>query len=330
LASSAGAAGQEAASAGRAAVADDGQASARSSGMQAEIDRILLERPPVPVTKPRGYHPAEPAPYMPPDGSEVFDRRCRIAYRPDTGWYLLTFLPETAGEAKRPVLPRWVLPSPELEAVEPQIAPGRGLLCQVSGETTVYKGRAFILLRNVRVERRVRKPAGTAPKTSTPPVRSRPSPESRPAGKAVASAGPAERPTLADDILSGLLARQPGKPVFVPADPGQVAREPSVAPKTGLQTIDEDRGQMRIDRLVAIMPDEAGEWWQARFVADNTLQDQPVRLLPCDKLAQAEKIAAAKKHKTAYFRVTGVMSRYKSREYLLLRKVLEERQMGQF
>ena len=61
----------------------------------------------------------------------------------------------------------------------------------------------------------------------------------------------------------------------------------------------------------------------ARFESDNTLADEPIRLLPCKLLQKA-------KRRGGRLRISGEITRYQGRRYLLLRKVLPERRMGQF
>ena len=89
---------------------------------------------------------------------------------------------------------------------------------------------------------------------------------------------------------------------------------------------------MRIDRLVSFEFDAQDQWWLARFESDNTLQDQPVRLLPCKLLELAEKDTGyhARGQKTYRARVSGVLTRYEGWRYLLLRKLVKEREMGAF
>ena len=285
-----------------------------------DLTRLLLDRPPVPITKPRDAEPLEPKPDLPAPGSAVVKRRCRIAYRPETGWYLLTFLPEQSGEV---VQPRWVLQSEWLAAIEPLMkGPNAPLFC-VSGETTVYRDRAFIFLRNVTV-------IGQSPQLSATAT-TQPKPTDSETEKAITTASqPTDKAAGSQDrILGNLLRDRPGKPIVVAAEPGKVQLAGAVAPTGNREQLSEDRGAMRIDRLVTINP-ESGDWRQVRFISDNTLQDQPMYLLPCKLLEEAEDVITAEKRKTVQLRITGEMTHYKGRRYLLLRKVLREREMGQF
>ena len=288
-----------------------------------QLQKVLLESPEVPITKPRGYVRPVAKPYLPADGSLLVNRRCRIAFRPDTGWYLLTLLPEPGAEVIGKTVPRWVLPSKWLSAVEETLAGKKSAIFRITGETTVYKERAFILLRNLKTERR--EPAAKTPADKPAEVR-------KSASDATDADKPEEEPTRGDEIAAQLLRRRPGRPVDVPSGAGAVAEATSVAPKPASRQLSEDRGEMRIDRLVRFEFDTAEKWWLARFDSDNTLQDQPVRLLPCKMLELAAKETGyhARRQMTYRARVSGVLTSYKGWAYLLLRKVVKEREMGAF
>ena len=85
-----------------------------------------------------------------------------------------------------------------------------------------------------------------------------------------------------------------------------------------------------IDRLVRVVRDADDGWMTVRFESDNTLQDPPMRLLPCRMLERAEQLAAGKARQTDILRVSGEVYQYKGNNYLLLRKVLPQRDMKQF
>ncbi len=220
------------------------------------------------------------------------------------------------------VVPRWVLPSKALEQIESEIARTPGATFRVSGETTVYDDRAFILLKKVSIVR-ARRPS--------PPKRTgdeggtssdvRP-PASKPAEK--------PHPSSPDAIIRELRRDLPGRPILLPSERQEIRRAPSVAPTARVEQLEEDRGEMRIDRLVTVKGDPKGEWMEARFEADNTLQDQPLRLLPCKLLTEAERIVSEEERKIIRLRISGVITEYKNHRYLLLRKVIREREMGQF
>ncbi len=283
-----------------------------------DFSRLLLNRPPVPLSVPREAPLAKVILRQP--GEDIVNRRCRIEYRPETGWYLLTLLPGKPGEL---VQPRWVLPSQWLELVEPHVARQPRQVFEISGEATAYKNRAFIFLHSVALA----KPGGQAVSLAKPAEKPKPAEKS----KAAPKAEPAPKASVTpEEIIRDLRRARPGTPLAVPADAGEVTPIASVAPAADREQLSEDRGNMRIDRLVGLVMDESSEWWEARFVSDNTLQDQPVRLLPCALLEDAERLTARQRSRTVPLRISGQISQYKGRRYLLLRKVFIEHDLGQF
>ncbi len=87
---------------------------------------------------------------------------------------------------------------------------------------------------------------------------------------------------------------------------------------------------MVVNRLVTIVPSQEGEWMEARFVSDNTLREQPIRLLPCRMLEIAERLDAAKTRRVVKFRVSGWTTTYQGRQYMLLRKAMKVPRISRF
>ena len=287
---------------------------------------MLLERPDAPVIKPvNASPPKEPALKLPAPGTMVFDAPCRFRHEPVSGWFVLDFLDTKPAEPVAPaeqaapakivctpkVLPsRWLQKLQEISAEEPRA------VFQVTGEMTVYKKHPYIFIHSVTI------------RSENPQPRPQPSPA---AGETVSATAPAEArgqtSATADTIISRLMRDRPGRPVILPIQPlGRARPEKSVAPAV-MERPSVERGRMVVDRRVRVLPEQAAGWWEARFESDNTLLEPPIRLLPCVKLAGAERIAAAS---GGGLRVSGVITHYRGRAYLLLRKVLPAREMGQF
>jgi hypothetical protein len=292
----------------------------------------LLDRAEVPITRPKDYREKTKAPELPAEGSMLFDRLCRLE-RDASGWMLLTFVND---EDETPEDPRWVLPCRLLEKMEGVAAKTPGVTFRISGESTVYDSRSFLLLRKVTA----RTPS-EPPKPPTPPKPRKapplPAPRAKPAEKPPAKATTqpdksGEAPPSSEDILNQLLKDKPGKPIIPEIESVQdvPVKAPSVAPAPKEKTLPVGRGNMVVDRIVTLLPVGVGKWMQVSFVSDNTLREPPMRLLPCTKLTQAEALAASGAGKSVRLRVTGEITVYKGRRYLLLRKLLVERDMGQF
>ncbi len=306
--------------------ADDGAPAAPDASTTRPARRMLLDRPPVPVTEPtvarrRPDRPEPPA----REGTMVVDRLARLEYHPETGWYLTRF----ADEPDRPDQPpRWVLPCRLLQRMERIHADTPDAWFRVSGETTTQDAKAYVLPRKVIV---VARRSGEPAPNRSPAV----TPDTRPADDEDESGPdrPTPKPGSAADVAERLLSQRPGRPVLTPVeDPTPSADEgESVAPPAQGRTLPPGRGRMVVDRLVRIEPGSAKKWMRAVFEADNTLREPPMRMLPCRLLDDAERLArSARLAGGLRLRVSGEMTFYKGRRYLLLRKMMREREMDQF
>ena len=277
---------------------------------------MLLDRPPVPVTKPRGRIRTPKRQDDDLEGQKVIDRLCHMECDEQTGWHLLIF----EDEASRPEeVPRWVLPSEQLEEMEKCLRLSPSAAFRVSGQTTVYDGRAYIFLTKATVL-----PSGAAHRP----------PSTKPSATAPAdgAAEPDSRPVTSDDIARRLLVDKPGKPIAVPAGPQATRATPaaSVAPAGDRTILPAGPGQIVADRLVRVLPTGTGRWLKVAFESDNTLREPPLRILPCRYLQKLDRLATHKAFRRLRFRISGEITQYKGRSYVLLRKLLPEREMGQF
>jgi hypothetical protein len=150
-----------------------------------------------------------------------------------------------------------------------------------------------------------------------------------PAASAPAST-PSSRPTTmtsAERIRQSLTRSRPLQPIVPALRPARAAEDggTTTLPAGGRPAGPEraPAGDILIDRVVRIARGADGQWMEARFEADNSLLERPLPLLPCRLLEKAEAL-------TGKVRITGVIRRYKGQDYLLLRKVIAERDMGQF
>jgi len=293
-----------------------------ASNGQADFERILMERDEVPVTDPtEGPPPQKRVDLSGLDGTVIADRRCRIERDEASGWSLVTFEPTPSLPLPRP---RWALPNELLEKIESVIAENPDRAYRVSGETTVYRNQVFLVLRKVTIEANPRGAGGAKPPAEAEAVAA----ASRPTTKAAAT-NPARKPASARDVLKSLLADRPGTPVIAPVvQPDQKLKAaPSVAPVGNAEVLFTAYGKMVANRTVRLLLAGVGVWKEARFEADNTLREPPIRLLPCRMLERAERFGSAG---TVKLRITGEITHYRGRRYLLLRKHFRVRDMGQF
>jgi len=292
-----------------------------------DLERMSLNRPAVPVTRGRGAGVAvKKAPVLPADGSAINELACVLVAPDASGWHVVRF---DRVEGKPAVAPRRVLPCRLLEQMEALAGEKPGVHFRIWGENAVYGDQLYILPLAVTIVRQADPALDETPPAAakaTDPKTTDPKDTSPPA------AGEAEtKPTSPsiDDVAAELLKGKAERAVVVPNSPDAAAdkRAPSVAPGAR-PAVGADRGAIVIDRLVRIasLVDGARTWQVARFEADNTLAEPPLRLLPCHKLTLAESLAQGERQ----IRVTGRTTYYKGRRYLLLRKVLPQRRLGRF
>jgi len=283
-----------------------------------DLSRVMLDRPEVPLTVCRDPGAApKPEPDLPADGSMVISARCKLVRESPGNWYVVDFLPEGAEKLHS----RRVLPSQLLEKMESLAAAKNPPTFRVTGETTIYDDTAYILLRRVTVEMPpAPKPAKIDTRIDKPRAATQP-------------AKPRKKDSRAssDEVFKSLLKDKPGRPVLTPSvDGAGDSSAESVAPQSGARMLIPSRSGLVVDRVVTILPEKGGKWWLVRFNSDNTLREPPIRLLPCALLAEAIRGAERNRYKVFKFRVSGEITRYKGRRYLLIRKLLDEREMGQF
>ncbi len=286
------------------------------------FSRLLLDKPSIPVTLPRDFKPKAEALEFPPEGSMLLDKRCRLVREAGSEWFVLEYVDEPQPARH---LQRRLLPSRLLEKMEEFTGKDSQAVFTIRGETTVYNKRCYMLLRSLTAENpeRFELPEEPEPEKKQPETTPVTSASQTPQQPASASA---------DDIVSRLMTDRLGKPITHTLDPpkGSSKAEPSVAPVPD-NDFSPTYNNMVVDRLGYVVRDERGEWWQVRFDADNTLREPPVRLLPCEKLeTKIEKLISDSKGNIVKLRVTGEITYYKGRRYMLIRKALRERDMGQF
>jgi len=305
-----------------------------ASDVGQKLTRLLLDKPEVPITPPMNMEkPAASAP-LPAEGTMIVDRLCRLWSERNSYWLVLTFEPEPGRGARQSTptddFERRLLPCELMEQMETLAARTPGTRFRVSGETTIFEGHAYLLPTKVTVlpHETPSSPKAAAPSPKSTPLVATTNAASAPAKAPAAAGKPGE--LTSDDLLNALLSENAGRPIqTVPVLPDS-PKPASVAP-TGPAVLPVPRGEMVADRLVRIVPDPQGRWWIAAFEADNTLQEPPMRLLPCAMLAKAMSLVGeARPGRMRIFRVSGKVTRYEGDRYLLLRKVLVELNLGQF
>ena len=311
-----------------------------ASDVGQKLTRLLLDKPEVPITLPKDIDKPSKLVSLPAEGTMIVDRVCRMWSERNSYWLVLTFEPDPGRPAGQSTpgdnIDYRVLPCELMEQMETLAARAPGTRFRVSGETTIFEDRAYLLPTKVTVlpQEAPSAPQAAAPAPKPSPLVTAAKAAPAPLGGLMPSTSPAAAPEAggltSDDLLNALLRETVGRPIqTVPVLP-DAPKPASVAP-TAAGVLPVARGEMVADRLVRIVPDPQGRWWIAAFEADNTLQEPPMRLLPCSMLAKAKSLAGeARPGRMRIFRVSGKVTRYEGNRYLLLRKVLVELNLGQF
>ncbi len=290
-------------------VEDDSDTSEPSA--EEKLSGLLADRPEVPVTGTReGPPPVKKASPFPPDGSRIVARHAWLGFDVHSDWYVLHFV---GGDEGPDLADLRILPSELLSAMEAVLAEDPDPVFEVGGEISLYQGDGYILLANVVV---------VAAPADQPATQAATAPSTAPA---------TDKPPSASDVLAQMLTEEPASPIITVETPvaGPV-QTGSVGPVQVSQTVTPKSYGMVVWRLVRVLPAIDGRWMEVRFESDNNLQEPPLRILPSALLTTAQKWTNAAKGRTIKLRVTGQITQYKGRAYLMLRNVFEEREMGQF
>jgi hypothetical protein len=311
------------------AASEPTSADPRYDTVQRAIDfrRRMLQDGTVPVTPPKGEVLNTDAPKsLPKEGSSIAGRVGWIARDSEAGWYAVTFR-NTKGQTWQ--APRRLLPNRLLEGVEDILRDRPDTLFLVHGETTVFQGDAYLLLLRVAVYE--------GEEEELPPMEVAPS---APAADAKDTADAPQTPEddkpsgelPSTDELADLLQKdKTGRAVSVaPAPPReQDANTETVAPAESAP-LSAGSDSMIVDRTVRIVQDEKTGWWEVHFIADNTLREPPMRVLPNQMLQRVQSLQRILGNSDLKVRVTGETTYYRGLRFILLRKVLRERDMNQF
>jgi len=289
-----------------------------------EQGRLLTDGE-VPVSDPVGSPPADTGPKLPLNASPVVNRRCMLAREPKTDWAVIRLLDDET-DGKETVY-RWAMPTRILEEMEKIVADRPDAIFRVSGENIISSGRPFLLIRKATV---MVQPAPAEPADDED------APADDPADGSTdePTDEPDDEPGSSSDVGERLLEEGAGAPVLPPSRDVYEDQDqpPSQAPVDEQEVLHPGVGHMVVSRRVIILPVGQGNWLEAVFEADNAGNEPPLRLLPCAILpppAGGETGAALSKPIKRYI-VTGEITQYRDRRYLLLRKAIPMRDMGEF
>jgi len=132
------------------------------------------------------------------------------------------------------------------------------------------------------------------------------------------------RPVGADQMMNQLLGPGPGAKALPPAAGAVVdatSGKGAIAPGAPTQTVMRE-GSFIVNRVGRLTRSADGQQMEFTFDSDGkTMKDPPVVILPNLKLMQMEN-AVTGSSRDLHFRVSGMVTEYKGRNYVLLDKVV--------
>ena len=162
-------------------------------------------------------------------------------------------------------------------------------------------------------------------------------PSAQPAAGTSTSAPASTRPTSrpadpevsADAVIRALLESRTKTPVLPRPQTAPASQPASVAPASIIRPLPMPPGAMIRSRLGRIVKDKASRWWTFHFESERTiLYEAPMRILPNRQLEAMENILDSSARPGVRFLVSGEVTQYRGKRYLLIRKKLVKREMG--
>jgi hypothetical protein len=198
--------------------------------------------------------------------------------------------------------PLRILPNSRLSLLEEILAAGgKDRSFSLTGRVTEFQGNNYLLLENVSEAR------GPAIRTVVPPTPKAPATQT----------SPGREPT-AEEVVRQLMENRPRRELVIPqtqpaAVPGRQGEQPGES--------------IVVDQVGRVMPTD--QWWTFSFEdpTPSAAKPKPMRILPNQLLEVAISLSAGGTN-GAVLVISGEITRYQGNNYMLLRKVLVKRDMG--
>ncbi|MBI4582171.1 MAG: hypothetical protein HY718_20915 [Planctomycetes bacterium] len=231
------------------------------------------------------------------------------------------------GAVLRALLPLRVLPNKRLMVLEAILSAGDKRDFAITGRITEFQGTNYVLLEHI-AEVVAMKPIGGEANTGSG---QRGTNESSGAAGAAAS-GPAGRDPRPEDIIRRLLDSNPRRAVVLPGTmPAGVAASPAGPVAEGDARADPQlwpEETILVDRPGRVVPGD--KWWTFSFEDRSaSAARKPIRLLP-NRMLENAIASGGDTTLGVVLIVSGEVTEYRGANYLLLRKVLVQRDWGNF
>jgi hypothetical protein len=205
-----------------------------------------------------------------------------------------------------------LLPNRMLEILEANLPHKKDSIDYIfTGRVTEFKNLNYLLIDNLMEI------------SSTPPA---PKPKKPPKEKPVTKPATGRTPT-ADDVSEQLMKYKPLRPVVAPdLQPVPISKPANVLQPVGQKNLPRPEDTILIDRIGRVIPGE--KWWMFAFEdRGDSPQHQPIRILP-NRLLENAIITSKGGSRGVVFIISGEITVYNRTNYLLIRKALARRDMG--
>jgi hypothetical protein len=300
----------------------------KNVGISDDEIRRLRESGEIPVTKPKGIHHKRRTgkitrQFIPTPGSMVIDQIAKISKHPTEDWMVAKFEPASSIYQLADLR---ILPCQLLESIEKIIAEKPDTRFALTGEVTVCRKKVVVDNKDVVLDLAYLLP------TRVTIVKPKDEPENNSNTKnPTTNPADANEDVATTDLIGQMREKDLNKTVLVNTTPSRniTENQESVAP-AGRKPFESGKKTLVVDRIVRIMQKDKQGWWEARFKSDNTLREPPMRILPNKTFEKARTMTRTLGTRDLQLRISGMVTHYKGRRYLIIRKVLPERDMNQF
>jgi len=261
-----------------------------------------------------------------PEGYVIGARPAHIERKGD--WYLAHLVPQ---EGMPDTPPLRLLPNQNLAMIETVLTETSTTpKFLLTGRVTEFEGANYLLIEHVaELLPPIERPVDAQP-TSTPAAPS-------PAGvkKPIATEPTSEREPSAEEIIQQLMKSNPARAMVIPQTPEQIststddATEEKKGQESSLSNISTrwPEATLLIDRQGRLLA-KSDNWWSLAFEDRGRKGSQkPIHLLPNRLLETAISLAGGGRQGVVFI-ISGEVTVYKQDNYLLLRKVLLQRDLG--
>ncbi len=193
----------------------------------------------------------------------------------------------------------------------------------LSGEVYLYKNSYYFLLRKTAFAVQM------APVPAVMPVAPAPAPAAAPASVSRPASQPTSKAAYSEQIARSMLNVDPVRPVL-PFRNTEIPKSAFKSLTPARQPLKAGPERIVANRIVRFHGPDAEGWYEVAFEADNTLQDPPLRLMPCAMLQRLQELNDRKEPVAREFYVSGEIIPSGDHAYLLPRDVRVKHELNEF